>query len=89
MLRFFFVTPGSLLGKFRPSEIIGGGGGGGGGHPAPPTSLILKIFQFNILRGVLFSVRAGNDIIKADFMHTKRTNCLTKMRIGIHFEELK
>ena len=23
------------------------------------------------LRGVLFIVRAGNDIVKADFMHTK------------------
>ena len=41
------------------------------------------------LRGVLFIVRAGNDIIKADFMHTKRTNLLTKMKIGIHLEELK
>ena len=41
------------------------------------------------LRGVLFIVRAGNDIIKADFMHTKRTNFLTKMKIGIHLEELK
>ena len=41
------------------------------------------------LRGVLFIVRAGGDIIKAEFIHTKRTNCLTKMKIGIHFEELK
>ena len=41
------------------------------------------------LRGVLFIVRAGGDIIKAEFMHTKRTNCLTKMKIGIHLEELK
>ena len=31
-----------------------------------------------LLRGILFIVRAGNDIIKADFMHTKRTNVLTK-----------
>ena len=37
----------------------------------------------------LFLVRAGYDIIKADFMHTKRTVFLTKMKIGIHFEELK
>ena len=42
-----------------------------------------------LLRGVLFIVRAGGDIIKAEFMHTKRTNCLTKMKIGIHLEELK
>ena len=41
------------------------------------------------LRGVLFIVRAGSDIIKADFMHTKRTNFPTKMKIGIHLEELK
>ena len=41
------------------------------------------------LRGVLFIVRAGGDIIKAEFMHTKRTNCLTKMKIGIHLEDLK
>ena len=40
-------------------------------------------------RGVSFIVRAGNDIIKADFMHTKRTNFLTKMKIGMHLEELK
>ena len=46
----------------------------------------LKVKQ---LRGVLFIVRAGGDIIKAKFMHTKRTNCLTKMKIGIHLEELK
>ena len=43
----------------------------------------------NDLRGVLFIVRAGDDIIKAEFIHTKRTNCLTKMKIGIHLEELK
>ena len=41
------------------------------------------------LRGVLFIVRAGSDIIKTDFMHTKRTNFPTKMKIGIHLEELK
>ena len=33
--------------------------------------------------------RAGGDIIKVEFMHTKRTNCLTKMKIGIHLEKLK
>ena len=43
----------------------------------------------NQLRGVLFIVRAGSDIIKADFMHTKGTNFPTKMKIGIHLEELK
>ena len=41
------------------------------------------------LRGVSFIVRAGGDIIKAEFIHTKRTNCLTKMKYGIHLEELK
>ena len=40
-------------------------------------------------RRVLFIVRAGGDIIKSKFMHTKRTNYLTKMKIGIHLEELK
>ena len=34
-------------------------------------------------------VRAGNDIIKADFVHTKRTSLPTKMKIGIRLEELK
>ena len=47
------------------------------------------LLRFELLRGVLFIVRAGADIIKAKFMHTKRTNCLTKMKIGIHLEELK
>ena len=41
------------------------------------------------LRGILFIVQAGNDIIKVDFMHTKRTNFLTKMKIGKPLEELK
>ena len=41
------------------------------------------------LRGVLFIVRAGSDIIKTDFMHTKRTNFPTKMKNGVHLEELK
>ena len=41
------------------------------------------------LRGVLFAARAGNDLIKADFMYTKRTTFPTKMKIGIHLEELK
>ena len=43
----------------------------------------------NILRGVLFVVRAGNDIIKADFMHTKGTTFPTEMKISIRLEELK
>ena len=38
------------------------------------------------LRGV---VRAGSNIIKADFMHTKRTTLPTKIEIDIHLEELK
>ena len=42
-----------------------------------------------MLRGVLFIVQAGNDIIKADFLHTKRTTLPTEMKIGIHLEELK
>ena len=41
------------------------------------------------LRGVLFIVRAGSDIIKTDFMHTKTANFPTKMKIGTHLEELK
>ena len=43
----------------------------------------------NKLKGVLFIVRAGSDIIEADFMHTKRTNFPTKMKIGKRLEELK
>ena len=46
-------------------------------------------FGKNILRGVLSIVQAGNDIIKADFMHTKRATFPTKIKIGIHLEELK
>ena len=49
----------------------------------------ILLFPSRMLRGVLFIVRAGGDIIKVEFMHTKRTNCLTKMKIGIHLEELK
>ena len=41
------------------------------------------------LRDVLFIVRAENDIIKVDFMHINRTTFSTKMKIGIHLEELK
>ena len=41
------------------------------------------------LSGVLFFVRVGNDIINTDFMHTKRTTFPTKMKIGIHLEEVK
>ena len=41
------------------------------------------------LRGVLFIVRAGNDIVKADFLHTKETTFPTKMKTGIHLEKLK
>ena len=48
-----------------------------------------QLFTANKLRGVLFIVRAGGDINKAEFMHTKRTNCLTKMKIGIHLVKLK
>ena len=32
-----------------------------------------EITVIKVLRGVLFIVRAGGDIIKAEFMHTKRT----------------
>ena len=59
------------------------------------SSLMSIIYKHNQktcrdnLRGVLFIVRPGGDIIKAEFMHTKRTNCLTEMKIGIHLEELK
>ena len=42
-----------------------------------------------VLRGVLFIVRARNDIIKADIKHTKRTPFPTETKIGIHLEELK
>ena len=52
-------------------------------------SLILKKLLPKRLRGVLFIIRAGGDIIKAEFMHTKRTNCLTEIKIGIHLEQLK
>ena len=42
-----------------------------------------------VLRGILFIVSAGNDIIKADFMPFKRTNFPTKMKIGVHLKEIK
>ena len=62
-----------------------------------PSGLIRSYLDFllsfdyplRVLRGVLFIVRAGSGIIKTDFMHTKRTNFPTKMKIGIHLEELK
>ena len=54
-----------------------------------PTQTPLAFCYRIHLRGVLFIVRAGSDIIKTDFMHTKRTNFPTKMKIGIHLEELK
>ena len=38
---------------------------------------------------VLFVVRAGNDIMKGDFIHTKRTTFSAKMKVGICLEELK
>ena len=42
-----------------------------------------------ILRGILFIVRVGNEINKADLMHTKRTTFPTEKKIGIHLEEQK
>ena len=45
--------------------------------------------QISLFRGVLIIVRARNNIIKADFMHTKRTAFPSKMKIGIHLGELK
>ena len=47
------------------------------------------IVIFGQLRDVLFIVRAGSDIIKADFMQIKRTTFPTKMKTGIVLEELK
>ena len=41
------------------------------------------------LRGALFIVRARNNIMKADFMHTIKTTSPTEMKIGIYHEELK
>ena len=41
------------------------------------------------LRDVLFIVRAGSDIIKADFMYIKRITFPTKMKTGMLLEELK
>ena len=38
---------------------------------------------------VFIIVQAGNDIIKVDIVDTKRTTLPTKMKIGIHLEELK
>ena len=40
-----------------------------------------------LLRGVLFIVRAGNDIIKSDFIHTKRISFPTKIKIAILSEK--
>ena len=53
-------------------------------HFDPPEKLRRKC-----LRDVLFIVRAGSDIITADFMHIKRTTFPTKMKTGILLEELK
>ena len=54
-----------------------------------PTKFQANLEVSEVLRGVLFIVRAGSDIIKTDFMHTKRTNFPTEMKTGIHLEELK
>ena len=51
--------------------------------------MILFYVKDEMLRCVLFIVQAGNDIIKADFVHIKRTTLPTKMKIGIHLEEPK
>ena len=58
-------------------------------HGKVPSLSYHAIVIFEQLIGVLFTVRAGNDIIKADFMHTKKTTFSTKMKIGIYLEELK
>ena len=42
-----------------------------------------------VLRGMLFIVWAGNDIINADFVPSKITIFPTKIKSGIHLEELK
>ena len=42
-----------------------------------------------VLRGILFIVSEEKDIIKADFMPFERATLPTKMKIGIHLEELK
>ena len=42
----------------------------------------------NIKRCFIYCSR-GSDIIKADFMHIKRTTFPTKMKTGILLEELK
>ena len=55
--------------------------------------LVRAIVTYNLflslLRDVLFIVRAGSDIIKADFMHIKRTTFPTKMKTGMLLGELK
>ena len=54
-----------------------------------------KLFQrgsiktAKVLRGALFIVRARNNIIKADFVHNKKTTFPTKTKIGIHLDELR
>ena len=72
------------VGVSRKSARWGRGGGGEGGRGGEAA-----LFYLNNLRGVSFIVQAGNNIIKADFMHTKRTTFPTKMKIGILLEELK
>ena len=58
-------------------------------HSLVSRMLILACYLDNhiapgkILRGALFIVRALNDIIKADFMHTRRNTFPTEMKIGI------
>ena len=42
-----------------------------------------------MLGGVLFIVRAESDIIKVDFVDTKRITFPTEMKIGIRLETLK
>ena len=49
---------------------------------------MLVVIYFN-LRGVLFIVRPGIDIIKTDCIHDKRATFSSKMKIGVNLEELK
>ena len=56
--------------------------------PTDFTEAIFKMPQISKHFSAML-VRAGNNVIKAAFMHTKRTTFPTKMKIGIHVKELK
>ena len=50
---------------------------------------LCKNFVKKVVKRCFIYCLSREDIIKADFIHTRRTSCPTKIKIGIPLEELK